>query len=313
MHMDLASALADQGLKVRNRQPGQRQDIACPKCGRQKRFSLTIDMDGKGFVGRCNRINNCAYSVGYRMKSQTEKARSKAAAELEDDRAHRAQSIWVSCDPEVRTPIEGYLRRRGILVPAPTVLRWHRNLRHSSGARGPALVAAVCDRHGHVTAVQRTWIHGFDKAALQPAKMSLGNIGHGAVKLASPGAILALAEGVEDALSLIQISATPTWACLGVARMKSVEIPQSVRTLILAPDADDAADQATESAIRHFSSLGLKVLHLRPPKGHDWNTLLPLFEERAAILQYDGQLDRHEAESLSFSEILGISPCISTA
>lgn len=173
------------------------------------------------------------------------------------------------------------------------------------------MVAAIQDSHGHVTAVQRTWIDGDEKAELTPCKMSLGLIGDGAVKLAHPGSTLALAEGVEDALSLIQMSGVPTWACLGVSRMKSVAIPGTVKTLILAPDADDAAAKAVAAAYQRFTSIGLKVLHLRPPPGADWNSLLPCFEERAAIREFEGGQARIDAETSAFAEIIGEIACSS--
>lgn len=309
----LTDLLAEHRLPTRNPHPGQRSDIKCPECGHQKRFSLTIDVDGRGFVGRCNRLNSCGHTIGARLAAtfhRDNKPWPITRTEPSDSaRSSRALMIWNSCHPRNYQPIEGYLQRRGILISVPDAIRWSSGLRHPAGRTGGAMVAAIQDRHGHVTAVQRTWIDGEEKANLAPCKMSLGPIGDGAVKLAWPNQTLALVEGIEDALSLIQMSGVPTWACLGVARMKSVAIPGSVKTLILAPDADDAAVRAVTVAYEHFASLGFKVLHLRPPQEADWNSLLPLFEERAAILEFDAGQSRIDAETAAFAEVTGETAC----
>ncbi|WP_281023719.1 toprim domain-containing protein [Minwuia sp. IMCC3009] len=313
MSPTLIDLLAQHRLPTQIPQPGQRSNINCPECGHRNRFSLTIDADGRGFVGRCNRVNSCGHTIGARQPNSsrhTDKPMPVAPKAPSDTaRASRALAIWDSCSQRNLQPLEGYLLRRGILISVPQTIRWHSELRHPTGQTGGAMVAAIQDSHGQITAVQRTWIDGEEKADLIPCKMSLGPIGDGAVRLALSGDTLALAEGVEDALSLIQMSGVPTWACLGVARMKSVAIPGTVKTLILAPDADDAAAKAVTEAYQHFTSLGLKVLHLRPPAGADWNSLLPCFEERAAIREFEGGLSRTDAETSAFAEIIGETAC----
>ena len=52
-----------------------------------------------------------------------------------------------------------------------------------------------------------------------------------------------LTEGIEDGLAVLQTMSEPTWALLGTSNFKTVELPENIRQVILAPDGD-AAGQA---------------------------------------------------------------------
>ena len=66
------------------------------------------------------------------------------------------------------------------------------------------MLARVDGSDGEFAAVHRTWLRsdGSDKAELREPKMSWGPIRGGAVRLASAGPELAIAEGIENAADL---------------------------------------------------------------------------------------------------------------
>jgi len=61
----------------------------------------------------------------------------------EADRTRAALDIWRASGPATGTPVEAYLRSRGITLPPPAALRFHESLKHPSGGIWPAMTALV--------------------------------------------------------------------------------------------------------------------------------------------------------------------------
>ena len=106
--------------------------------------------------------------------------------------------------------------------------------------------------------------------------MTLGPTTGGAVRLAPAGPRLAIAEGVETALSVLQACPDlPVWAVLGTSGFKSVILPGDIREVVIAADADDAGTSAAHEATERFLAEGLSVRIARPPNGFaDFNDVL---------------------------------------
>src|SRR5216684_3463783 len=111
--------------------------------------------------------------------------------------------------------IETYFRLRDILLPVPPVIRMlgmHGAYgRHPTGARRPQMIARVEHAEHGPVAVHRTFlaIDGSGKASLDPVRMSHGPVGGAAVRLAPAGSVLAIAAGIETALSYMQATIMP--------------------------------------------------------------------------------------------------------
>lgn len=227
----------------------------------------------------------------------------------EEERQRRillACTIWKEAVPAPGTPAEAYLLHRGISLLPPSI-RYHASLFHRESARRhPALVAAVQGPDRSIRAVQRIFLRpdGSDKAEVEKPKQALGPIRGGAVRLAPAAETLVIAEGVESALSLQQMTGHPCWAALGATNIPNFQPPPEVRRLILAPDPDEAGEaQIAKTALR-LEAAGIEVHHLPAPAGTDWNDLLPFFEERAAIYEHEAGESRKEAERRAFSELM---------
>jgi len=185
-----------------------------------------------------------------------------------------AREIWASSKPAGDTLAETYLRARAINLPPPPSLRYHgATIYQPSGVRLPALIAAVSGPDKRVTAIQRIYLRtdGTGKAGVRVPKMSRGSLGNGAVRLALAGEALGLAEGVETALSAMEINGIPTWAALGT-RFDAIAIPETVTRLTIFADNGDAGERAAERAIKVHQHIG-RYVDVRFPQFDlkDWN------------------------------------------
>ena len=175
--------------------------------------------------------------------------------------------------------IETYFRLRDILLPVPPVIRMlgmHGAYgRHPTGARRPQMIARVEHAEHGPVAVHRTFlaIDGSGKASLDPVRMSHGPVGGAAVRLAPASSVLAIAEGIETALSYMQATSMPTWAALSARGMRALVLPENVLEVVIAADADPVGIMAAHAAARRWISEGRLVSIVRPPLGRDFNDL----------------------------------------
>ncbi len=142
------------------------------------------------------------------------------------------------------------------------------------------------------------------KAPLNRPKMALGTVRRGAVRLAPTIDRAWLTEGVEDALALVQMMGEPAWAVLGTSGFKNIELPENIRTVILAPDGDEAGQAVIQEAARRLAGQGREVRVAKLPAGKDWVDVLDTYEERAAIMEFDLEAYRPDAEALARREAI---------
>jgi hypothetical protein len=192
-------------------------------------------------------------------------------------RTAMALAIWQSTTPAPGTTVAAYLASRGIHLPASDALRFHTGLRHPSGAFWPAMVALVTNgTDGGPVAVHRTFLarDGRGKAPVDPQKMMLGPCWGGAVRLAVPGDVLMVGEGIETCLAAIQASGQPAWAALSTSGLRALDLPKDVRDVIVLADGDEAGEAAARDCALRWKRQGRRVRIARPPKGMDFNDML---------------------------------------
>jgi Toprim domain len=179
-----------------------------------------------------------------------------------------ARNLWAASQPPAGTLAEAYLVNRSITVQLPPTLRYHPALLHHATAVAlPALIAAISGPGGKVTAIQRTFLDlRGRKAPVIDAKMSLGCMLDGTIRLAPAGEVLGLAEGLETALSAMQIHHILVWAACG-CRFDRVAIPDTVRQLIVFGDNGEAGHCAAEKA---------EIAHAKP--GRRFEARFPAFD-----------------------------------
>ena len=200
----------------------------------------------------------------------------------EDNRKASALAIWNSSIPASGTPVEIYLRSRGITLPIPDSIRFHNNLtHHPSSTAWPCMVALIVDVDGAPVAVHRTYLayDGKGKAPVAPNKMTLGRCRHGSVRLAviERDKPLIVAEGIETAMSVMQACHLPGFAALSADGMKSIKLPGDAKDVILAADNDtnNVGQAAARSARKRLVREGRKARTVMPPDvGSDFNDIL---------------------------------------
>jgi putative DNA primase/helicase len=192
-------------------------------------------------------------------------------------RMEAALAIWRSSQAAEGTPVEAYLRSRGLTILPPPSVRFHPGLKHPSGGIWPAMVALVT--HGtdaKPLGVHRTFLghDGSGKALVEPAKMMLGPCRGGAVRLGSGAEFLMVGEGIETCLAAMQATGHPTWAALSTSGLRALDLPREFRNVIVLADGDNPGEAAAQDCTWRWKREGRHVRIARPPHGMDFNDLL---------------------------------------
>jgi putative DNA primase/helicase len=181
-----------------------------------------------------------------RRRSESEASQRQREALVRDyqhNTREEAGAIWNASGPIADTIAERYLAKRGLIeaVGAPMPFRFHPALPYPDKGRHPALVCRVDDVSGQLTAVWRIFLTpDGDKLRVANPKLGLGPAGGGAVRIGGVAPKIAIAEGLESALGywLLTGRKYPCWASLSTSGMRAVELPLTVRSVIVAPDGD---------------------------------------------------------------------------
>lgn len=187
-----------------------------------------------------------------------------------------AQKIWRNSAAIENTQAEKYLKSRGIQV-LPKSLRYEERLYHSQTRQNyPAMISAITrwpNKMPH--AVHRTYLQQERKANIEPNRMMLGQINGGAVRMGRFDKILALAEGIETALSVQQLTDMPTWAVLSSSNYSGLILPDSVEEVHIFADHDKAGLSKAQDAALQWKKTDLKV-SIKFPKHYcqDFNDLI---------------------------------------
>ena len=200
-----------------------------------------------------------------------------------------ARRLFTMSQPIERTPVEAYLRNRGITALHGTgSLRFHprcyyRPDEHSPTETWPAIIAAVTDLAGNLTGAHRTWLDpgGFTAATLGKApidtpRRAMGDLLSHAVRFGVAGEVMAAGEGIETMLSLRCVFPTlPMVAALSAAHLSAILFPETLRRLYIARDDDTAGDGAMATLVDRAQKVGIEAIVISPRLG-DFNEDLRL-------------------------------------
>lgn len=272
----------------------------CPVCqpdGRLDQRALSLSDSAGRLLVHCHK-SNCAVLPELQRRGLAEGRGREAAApdpaEAErrraDDRKRDAQRLQsahdlfaagFSCEA---TPAAAYLEVRGIMGLAfnkmRNTLRFHPEALHGpSGQNLPAMLAQIRGPKGEALGIHRTFLRpdGSGKADVNPAKMMLGPTAGGAVRFGPDARIIALAEGIETALSVSRASRLTVWATLSTSGLKGLILPPPpiAEVVIIAADHDDAGLAAAEVTAARLEAQGRAVSIIHPIRaGADFNDML---------------------------------------
>jgi len=102
----------------------------------------------------------------------------------------------------------------------------------------------------------------------------LGPCRGGAVRLAPLADVLMVGEGIETCLAAMQATGRPAWAALSTSGLRSLDLPDQLRDIIVLADGDDPGEAAAQDCGRRWKREGRRVRIARPPQGLDFNDLL---------------------------------------
>lgn len=184
-----------------------------------------------------------------------------------NDRRRTARFLWDSSLPIAGTLAESYLRGRGITCPLPATLRFL----PARGEHAPAMISVFgipaepepgkLDVTGmaigavHIT---RLKADGSGKANIegQPDKIFIGGAPGLPIALAPCNDLsgLAIAEGIEDALSLHQSTGLGAWAAGSANRLPSLAraVPRYVSSVSIAIDDNDVGRESSYELARQL-------------------------------------------------------------
>jgi putative DNA primase/helicase len=224
-----------------------------------------------------------------RPMSKAEADRARAAR----DRQRRAElelklafcrEVWAGSVDAMGSPVEAYLRSRAVSGAIPPTLRFHPAAPwgYPDPAKPsrtfPAMVAIVTAPDGrnaaglHMTALRPD---GSAKAPLNSPRLMFGDLVGAVVQLGPlpPSGELAIAEGIETALSYRDLTGAVTWAALSTSGLRRFMPPDGVKRLTVAADSDDAKGEGIAAAreLAERASRKCDAVVIPAPEGLDWN------------------------------------------
>src|SRR5262249_26472682 len=153
-------------------------------------------------------------------------------------------------------------RSRGLAIAIPASVRFHAGLKHPSGGFWPAMVALVTHGvDGAPMGIHRTFLahDGSGKAPVDPEQMTLGPCRGGVVRLAEPGSMLMVGEGIETCLSVMQATGNPAWSALSTSGLRGLDLPHDIRDVAVLADGDDPGEAAARDCAWRWRREGRRV------------------------------------------------------
>lgn len=275
--------------------PGRRGEVRahCPQCDpdRRRRKNLAVNVD-KG----CWECHRCGWRGGLRTAEVIRPVQFDPMATRRQQRQqrkdrNRARAIWRHATPLAESDTAlAYLDHRGLgelAADPPADIRAHPALRYYDEGRHigtfPALVSLIRDPAGKPVGLHRTYLapDGRGKAPVpSPKKMTPAIRANGyrgaAIRLYPATESLVIAEGIETALALRLALARPVWACISAHGLAGVEIPASVRSVLVAGDhdANRVGQYHADIAARRLAHEGRAVRMMIPDAPGDWLDVL---------------------------------------
>lgn len=285
-HVDLDRLGADLVHYLRGRWDGRRGQGMCLCPAHADRTpSLSVRIGERSllfhcFAGCTNRAVVAALSRLNPNILEHGVAARPTRMQIDSDRMRRrVHQLWETALDMRGSPAMAYLAHRAI-DRASDALRYgpHTPLGPRDAVQfRPAMLAAVHEG-AQIVAVQRTFLdigRGRRARDLRNPRRLLGQPGRGCVRLAPAFDVLGLAEGTESGLSAMLVLGLPVWATLGSERLARVDIPLSVRRLVLLADNDRAGRLAVDAALVAHAAPGRTIETRWPWHGlNDWNDVL---------------------------------------
>jgi putative DNA primase/helicase len=181
----------------------------------------------------------------------------------------RWERLWEAAKPD-HPLLRRYLRARGLSLEPPPTLR-------VAFLRGEPVMVARVEGEGGLLGLHLTTLEP-DGRGRKEKRLARGSRPKGgAIRLfpLEEGQPLALAEGIETALAVREVTGWPVWATIAASFMKEVVVPHEVKEVVIAADHDKAGLEAAHALARRLLREGRRVRIAVPPEeGYDWLDVL---------------------------------------
>jgi len=184
----------------------------------------------------------------------------KPAPSNRDDDERLRQSlnrVWsesLSIEGRDAEPARLYLARRGISIPPPDALRFHPTLSYYDGDKRigefPAIVAMVSGAQGGPVTIHRTYLtRDGQKASVESPKKLMSYpqdrkiVGGGIRLVDASGPVMAVAEGLETSLAVMEGTGLPVWCAVNALLLANFVPPQAVQRILVFADKDRPTGQ----------------------------------------------------------------------
>jgi Toprim domain len=267
-------------------------DVPCPFCGplrhaaiRQRRKVMRIwRIDPDFATYHCARCGEHGYARDERGPRPDPAAIARAQAEAAArerisaaERLGKARWLWSLRRPVAGTKAERYLREaRGIQLEV-----WPATLGYlpPRGEFGPALIAAfgiahdvepgvlaIADNAVRGVHITRLLPDGFDRERGEQAKFTVGRSAGSPIVLAPPNDLLgvAIAEGLENALTLHMETGLGAWAAGSASRMPALAdaVPSYIDCITVVVDDDPDGRRHAAELCRRLRGRGFEVIEV---------------------------------------------------
>lgn len=235
----------------------------CNQCGRGDGPNLVMRHLGVDFASAAKRVEAVLGDV----RPEHEKPRD----EISDAAMKR---MWDGAVSITRgSPGWRYFERRGLAAPD--------RLRYAANGASRAILAKIATPTGRCASLYRIFVaRDGSKAPIEKPKMALRRrIPTGsAVRLCPIASPLGIAEGIENALSVVALFGVPCWATLGTGAMESFVVPSEVQELVIFADNDLNFAGQKAAFVRANKAVALDKIRCRVEipgeAGADWNDVL---------------------------------------
>ena len=244
-------------------------------------FTLLMRAEGLTFLEAVERLGDGATgaSPGASHAQRKRKSRQDDARTHLAERIATASALWESAHDltAADVPQIAYLEHARRI---PRALIEHaaefgvlRAGQHNGYASLFALMQSACGE-ARAIAVTRLRSDGSGKAAIANPRLTYGAVRTCAIRLSGPvSETLAIAEGMETALSFTALHGVPCWAATGASNLAVFEAPPQLRHLVIAADPGDAGMKAAHVLLDRLRS-HVRVQIAPAPSGSDWNDCL---------------------------------------
>lgn len=226
-----------------------------------------------------------------RIRQAERERKAEQQRNWETNLTRNCQLISVSSEITTGDPVDLYLQSRRLTIPQhPHGLRYAPALPYFNDGKHfgdfPAMLAAVTGSDGRLVNVHRTYLTPNGAKARVPCSKKLmpasGATAGSAVRIGQPlrqshGVALAVAEGIETALSVTALHGLPCWAAVSANGLKTFQWPREVTSLFICGDNDEnnVGQEAAQALAQRAAREGITARVCIPPAtGTDWADVL---------------------------------------